>query len=79
MNDLDKAHKLMLQRDHISPMTSKEDERWIHLGLADEVPGLVGEVEHLRAEVADLTSKMNTALEEKERWRLRATLAEARH
>ncbi len=79
MNDLDKAHKLMLQRDHISPMTSKEDERWIHLGLADEVPGLVGEVEHLRAEVVDLTSKMNTALEEKERWRLRATLAEARH
>ncbi len=79
MNDLDKARKLMSQRDHISPMTSKEDERWIHLGLADEVPGLVEEVEQLRSKVGDVEAKLNTALEEKERWRQRATLAEARH
>ncbi len=76
MNDLDKAHKLMGQRDHISPMTTKEEDRWIHLGLADEVPGLVAEVEQLRSKMVDMEVKLDTALQEKERWRLRAEAAE---
>ena len=75
MNDLDKAKELMRERDHHLFRTA-EANHLTHLGLADEVPGLVEEIEELRAEVANLTSKVNTALEEKERWRLRAEAAE---
>ncbi len=75
MNDLDRAKELMRERDHHALRTA-EVNHLTHLGLADEVPGLVEEVEQLRAEVVDLRSKVNAALEEKERWRLRAEVAE---
>ncbi len=52
MNDLDKAKKLMAERDWqggiAKPLADCMDT---YLGLADEVPGLVHEVEQLRTEV----------------------------
>ncbi len=78
MNDLDKAKELMRERD-LHALRTPEAILLTHLGLADEVPGLVAEVEQLRSRVGDMEAKLNTALEEKERWRQRATLAEARH
>ncbi len=76
MLDLSEAKKLMHERDCSSLIGRPEEKMYMYLGLADEVPGLVGEVETLRAEVEDVTSKLEKALHEKERWRLRAEAAE---
>ncbi len=75
MNDLDRAKELMKERDHHALRTA-EANHLTHLGLADEVPGLVEKVEQLRAEVDDVALKLRNALEAKERWRLRAEAAE---
>ncbi len=50
MNDLAKCHELMRERDH-HDLRTPEQNRMTAFGLQDEVPGLVHEVEELRAEV----------------------------
>lgn len=50
-NDLDRCHRLMAERDHISPIMYYSDiQSVLHnaQALADEVPGLVQEIEELR-------------------------------
>ena len=58
MLDLSEAKKLMHERDCSSLIGRPEDKMYMYLGLADQVPGLVGEIELLREYVALLGKEL---------------------
>lgn len=72
MLDLSEAKKLMHERDCVSLLKKPEDKMYMYLGLADEVPGLVAEVEQLRADVEVGAVMLKNALEEKAIWKARS-------